>query len=119
MYVLKFNSPILPFAKFPLTHNRYIQEFIKMYEEDKDKVTRVLGVHFPKNNNTQAEGAVGIEITISKKNQMTMIESVASDRFRVDEYDATTNFAKVSPVADVTLDEAFGTQDSKSGLELN
>ena len=48
-----------------------------------------------------------------------MIESQASDRFRVDEYDATTNFAKVSPVADVTLDEAFGTQDSKSGLELN
>jgi len=24
MYVLKFNSPILPYAKFPLTHNRYI-----------------------------------------------------------------------------------------------
>jgi hypothetical protein len=24
MYVLKFNSPILPFAKFPLTHNKYI-----------------------------------------------------------------------------------------------
>lgn len=47
MYVLKFNSPILPFAKFPLTHNRYIQEFIRMYEEDKDKVDRVIGVHFP------------------------------------------------------------------------
>ena len=24
MYVLKFNSPILPYAKFPLTHNKYI-----------------------------------------------------------------------------------------------
>jgi hypothetical protein len=24
MYVMKFNSPILPFAKFPLTHNKYI-----------------------------------------------------------------------------------------------
>ena len=34
MYVLKFNTPILPYAKFPLTHNRYIQEFVKMYEED-------------------------------------------------------------------------------------
>ena len=47
MYVLKFNSPILPYAKFPLTHNRYIQEFIKMYEEDKEKVDRIIGVHFP------------------------------------------------------------------------
>lgn len=24
MYVLKFNSPILPYAKFPLTQNKYI-----------------------------------------------------------------------------------------------
>jgi hypothetical protein len=24
MYVLKFNSPILPYSKFPLTHNKYI-----------------------------------------------------------------------------------------------
>jgi hypothetical protein len=24
MYVMKFNSPILPFAKFPLTQNKYI-----------------------------------------------------------------------------------------------
>ena len=47
MYVLKFNSPILPFAKFPLTHNKYIQEFIKMYEEDKLKIDKVIGVHFP------------------------------------------------------------------------
>lgn len=47
MYVLKFNTPILPFAKFPLTHNRYIQEFVKSYEEDKDKVERIIGVHFP------------------------------------------------------------------------
>ena len=75
MYVLKFNSPILPFAKFPLTHNRYIQEFIRMYEEDKDSVERIIGVHFPQNNNAMAEGAVGIEITVTKKNNMTMIES--------------------------------------------
>jgi len=47
MYVLKFNTPILPFAKFPLTHNRYIQEFVKMYEEDKETVDRIIGVHFP------------------------------------------------------------------------
>ena len=24
LYTLKFNSPILPFAKFPLTQNKYI-----------------------------------------------------------------------------------------------
>jgi len=47
MYVMKFNSPILPFTKFPLTQNKYIQDFLKMYEDDKDKITEVLGVHFP------------------------------------------------------------------------
>lgn len=119
MYVLKFNTPILPFAKFPLTHNRYIQEFVKMYEEDKEKVDRIIGVHFPQNNNAHAQGAVGIEIVVSKKNNMTIIESTESARFKVEEYDAGTNFAKVVPVEDVTLDEAFGTGNNKSGLELN
>ena len=98
MYVLKFNSPILPFAKFPLTHNRYIQEFIRMYEEDKERVERIIGVHFPQNNNAMAEGAVGIEITVTKKNNMTMIESQKSQRFKVVDYDAGTNFANVVQV---------------------
>ena len=119
MYVLKFNTPILPFAKFPLTHNRYIQEFVKMYEEDKDKVDRIIGVHYPQNNNAHAVGAVGIEIMVSKKNNMTIIESTESSRFKVEEYDPVSNFAKVVPVEDVTLDEAFGTGNNKSGLELN
>ena len=119
MYVLKFNTPILPYAKFPLTHNRYIQDFVKMYEEDKEKVDRIIGVHFPKNNNSHAEGAVGIEIVVSKKNNMTIIESEDSSRFKVQEFDSETNFAQVIPVNDVTLDEAFGTGNNKSGLELN
>lgn len=119
MYVLKFNTPILPYAKFPLTHNRYIQEFVKMYEEDIDKVDRIIGVHFPQNNNSHAQGAVGIEIMVSKKNNMTIIESTESSRFKVEEYDAGSNFAMVVPVEDVTLDEAFGTGKNKSGLELN
>lgn len=38
LYTLKFNSPILPFAKFPLTQNKYIQDFLRKYEEDKDHV---------------------------------------------------------------------------------
>ena len=38
LYTLKFNSPILPFAKFPLTQNKYIQDFLRKYEEDKEHV---------------------------------------------------------------------------------
>ena len=60
LYTLKFNSPILPFAKFPLTQNKYIQDFLRKYEEDKEHVQRIIGVHFPNNNNQAAEGAVGI-----------------------------------------------------------
>jgi hypothetical protein len=64
-------------------------------------------------------GAIGIEINVSKKNNMTMIESDASERFRIEEYDATSNFAQVVAVDDVTLSEAFGTDEPKSGMELN
>ena len=117
MYVLKFNSPILPYAKFPLTHNKYIQEFIKMYEEDNESIDRVIGVHFPQNNNSLAEGTVGIEIKVIKKNNMTMIESNSSKRYKIDEYDAATNFCQAVPFEDTTLDEAFNM--GESGVELN
>ena len=50
---------------------------------------------------------------------MTMIESDASECFRIEEYDATSNFAQVVAVDDVTLSEAFGTDELKSGMELN
>lgn len=80
-----------------------------MYEEDKDKVDRIIGVHFPNNNNAMAKDAVGIEITVTKKNNMTVIESNAASRFKVEKFDSSTNFASVTPVEDVTLDEAFGT----------
>lgn len=78
MYVMKFNAPILPFSKFPLSHNKYIQDFIKMYELDKDNVDKVIGVHFPKNNNEKAKNNIGIEIKISKQNNLTQIESNSS-----------------------------------------
>jgi len=78
---MKFNSPILPYAKFPLTHNKYIQDFLKMYEDDKDKVQSVIGVHFPQNNNELSSDTVGIEIKITKKNNLTMIESFNSKRY--------------------------------------
>jgi hypothetical protein len=38
LYTLKFNSPILPFSKFPLTQNKYIQDFLRKYEDDKEHV---------------------------------------------------------------------------------
>jgi len=92
LYTLKFNSPILPFAKFPLTQNKYIQDFLRKYEEDKDHVQRIIGVHFLNNNNSQAQEAIGIEIEISKKNNITVVESNTPRRFRIKSYDETTNF---------------------------
>ena len=93
MYTLKFNSPILPYAKFPLTQNKYIQDFLRSYEEDKDRITKVIGVHFSKNSNLNAEHAVGIEIEIIKKNNITIIESNLSNRYQVLDYDSSTNFS--------------------------
>lgn len=100
MYVMKFNTPILPYAKFPLTQNKYIQDFLKMYEEDQAKIVEVLGVHFPQNNNSMAEGTVGIEIKITKKNNVTSIESFNTRRFRVTDYDSSTNFCMAQEFED-------------------
>lgn len=93
MYVLKFNSPILPFAKFPLTHNKYIQEFLKGYEDDKDSIKHVIGVHFPKNSNSASKDTIGIEIKVVKKNNMTYIMSQNTGRYKVNSYNAKSNFA--------------------------
>ena len=100
MYTLKFNSPILPYAKFPLTQNKYIQDFLRSYEEDKEKITKVIGVHFEKNSNSNAENAVGIEIEIIKKNNITIIESNNNNRYKVLDYNATTNFSQAVPFLD-------------------
>ena len=100
MYTLKFNSPILPYAKFPLTQNKYIQDFLRSYEEDKSKIDRVIGVHFEKNSNSNATDAVGIEIEIIKKNNITIIESNTNRRFRVQDYNSTTNFCNAIPYED-------------------
>jgi hypothetical protein len=81
MYVMKFNSPILPFTKFPLTQNKYMQDFLKMYEIEKSNFDTVIGVHFPQNNNNMAADTVGIEIKITKKNNLTMIESLNTRRY--------------------------------------
>lgn len=117
MYVMKFNSPILPYAKFPLTHNKYIQDFLKMYEDDKDKVQTVIGVHFPQNNNELATDTVGIEIKITKKNNLTMIESFNTKRFQVKQYDSNTNFCMAQEFEDMTFEQTFG--KSKVGADVN
>lgn len=100
MYTLKFNSPILPYAKFPLTQNKYIQDFLRGYEEDLKNIKKVLGVHFEKNSNTNAVDAIGIEIEIIKKNNITLIESVSNSRYKVVDYDSATNFCKALPYDD-------------------
>lgn len=100
MYTLKFNSPILPYAKFPLTQNKYIQDFLESYKNDQEKIKKVIGVHFEKNQNANARDAVGIEIEIVKKNNITIIESNSNKRFKVLEYDVNTNFCKAVPYDD-------------------
>lgn len=117
MYVMKFNSPILPFAKFPLTHNKYIQDFLKQYEEDKPNVDRVIGVHFPQNNNKHALDTVGIEIKLTKKSNLTLIESVSTKRFQIASYDADSNFAQCRAFEDLSLRDTFG--KSKEGADID
>lgn len=75
-----------------------------MYEYDKDHIERVIGVHFPKNDNSKAEEAIGIEIEITKKNNLTVIESVNSQRYKVIEYDPKSNFSKVVPFTDEAVE---------------
>ncbi len=115
---MKFNTPILPFAKFPLTQNKYIQDFLKMYEEDKDRIDEVVGVHFPQNNNSMAKDTVGIEIKITKKNNVTTIESFNTRRFTITEYDASTNFCFAQEFTDLPLTQTFSDKPAE-GIELN
>lgn len=97
MYTLKFNSPILPYVKFPLTQNKYIQDFLRSYEEDKEQIERVIGVHFEKNMDQNAKNAVGIEIEIIKKNNITIIESNSNKRYQVVDFNSSTKFCKAVP----------------------
>lgn len=88
-----------------------------MYEDDKDKITEVLGVHFPQNNNSMAKDTVGIEIKITKKNNLTTIESFNTRRFRVEEFDSNTNFCQAQEFTDLTFEQTFG--KSKTGVKLD
>lgn len=114
MYTLKFNSPILPFSRFPLTQNKYIQDFLRSYEEDKPNITKVIGVHFEKNNNSNAEDAVGIEIEIIKKNNITIVESMSNRRYKVVEFNSGSNFCKAVPYDDEDSIPLLKTDDSSN-----
>lgn len=100
MYTLKFNSPILPFAKFPLTQNKYIQDFLKKYEEDKEQILKVIGVHFPNNNSINAADTIGIEIEIVKSNNITIVQSNSCRRYKVKSYNEATNFCMAEEYSD-------------------
>ncbi len=89
MFAMKFSTPILPYSKFFLTQNNYTEEFLKIYDEDKN--IDVIGVHFPKNENNLAKDAVGVHIRVTKNKSLTQIESTNTKRFRIVDYDPVTN----------------------------
>lgn len=60
----------------------------------------MIGVHFAKNSNSNAQDAIGIEIEIIKKNNITIIESNSSRRYKVHDYDSSTNFCRAVPFED-------------------
>jgi endopeptidase La len=103
LYTIKFNSPILPYSKFPLTQNKYIQQFFKKYSRDKDAVDKLIGVHFLNNKNSSAEGAIGIEIELDRSSSnMNVVESKSFKRFKVIGFNETTNFSKCIEFEDRT-----------------
>lgn len=119
MYVLKFNTPVLPYAKFPLNQNKYIQDFVTKYEQEKDKITQVIGVHFPENDNSQAIGAIGIAINIMKKDNLLRVESVNTRRFRVIDYLPQTNYCMAQEFEDRSIESQFGQSDHMEGVKLD
>lgn len=59
-------------------------------------------MHFPNNNNTQASEQVGIEIEITKKNNITVVESNSYRRFVIKSYDEASNFSQAEEYNDVS-----------------
>ena len=47
-----------------------------------------------------AENAVGVEIEIIKKNNITIVESNSNKRYRILDYDSSSNFSKAIPFED-------------------
>lgn len=89
---------------------------MRKYEEDKDQVQRIIGVHFPNNNNQQSEGAVGIEIVISKLNNITVVESNSQRRFKVKSYDEASNFCMAEEFDDSQVSPIYQGKDGKGSI---
>ena len=65
---------------------------MRKYDEDIDKIQRVIGVHFLNNTNSNAIDTVGIEIEITKRNNITIVESNSNKRYKIKSYDELSNF---------------------------
>jgi len=103
LYTIKFNSPILPYSKFPLTQNKYIQQFFKRYSQDREGVDKLIGVHFINNKNSNAKEAIGIEIELDRSSSnMNVVESKSFKRYKVIDFNEKTNFCKAVEFEDRT-----------------
>jgi hypothetical protein len=54
---------------------------LKEYELNKKEVDTIIGVHGPETNNKMAQDQVGVEIKITKKNNLTIVEAINTKRF--------------------------------------
>lgn len=73
---------------------------MRKFEEDKDKIKKVIGVHFKDNNPLLADETIGIEIEIIKRNNMSLIESNTNVRYKIKSYDERTNFCMAEEYED-------------------
>ena len=69
-------------------------------------------MHFPSNNNAQAQDAVGIEIEISKKNNITVVESNTHKRFKIQSYDEVSNFSIAEEYEDTVIGDKIAKNKS-------
>jgi hypothetical protein len=76
-------------------------------------VTRIIGVHFPNNNNSAAQDAIGIEIQISKTNNIALVESNTSKRFQIKSFNEVTNFCLAEDYEDTTAVMTTTNQEGK------
>ena len=63
----------------------------------------MIGVHFQNNSNTNAIDTVGIEIEITKRNNITIVESNSNKRYRIKSYDEISNFCIAEDYEDTML----------------
>jgi hypothetical protein len=55
------------------------------------------------NLNTNAVETVGIEIEITKRNNITIVESNSNKRYKIKQYDEVTNFCVAEDYDDISM----------------